>query len=113
MTSTECNEDLELIDKVLDMIPAETWHLVVPAVVGSLIDAMTSDVLESLTGSPTGFDRAEEILLSYYQGDSANHNLIQDAFKILGPENTLYLLDAMQLDKYMEFKQQQEEQTNV
>ena len=109
MTSTECNIDLELIDKVLAMIPPDATHLVVPALVGSLIDAMTSDVLESLTGDPLGFDRAEDILMSYYQGDDALYNLIQDSFKILGSENTLYLLDAMQLDKYMEFKHQQQQ----
>ena len=112
MISTECNIDLELIDKVLAMIPPDVTHLVVPALVGSLIDAMPSNVLESLTGHPLGFDKAEEILMSYYQGDDALYKLIEDSFKILGSENTLYLLDAMQLDKYMEFKQQQQEQSN-
>ena len=109
MTLTECNIDSELIDKVLAMIPPDVTHLVIPALVGSLIDAMPSNVLESLTGDPLGFDKAEDILMSYYQGNDALHNLIQDSFKILGSENTLYLLDAMQLDKYMEFKQQQEQ----
>jgi hypothetical protein len=113
MTSTECDIDLELIDKVLELIPPDVTHLVVPALVGSIVDAMTSEILESLTGEPSGFDRAEEILISYYQGDNALYNLIQDSFKILGSENTLYLLDAMQLDKYIEFKQQQQEQTNA
>ena len=97
MTSTECNIDSELIDKVLAMIPPDVTHLVVPALVGSLIDAMPSNVLESLTGDPLGFDRAEDILMSYYQGDDALYNLIQDSFKILGSENTLYLLVALHL----------------
>ena len=113
---TNANEssciDLELVDQVLDLIPAETWHLVVPAIVGHIIDSMTSNVLESLTGNPQGFIRAEEILMSYYSEPNSERNLIQDAFKILGAENTLYLLDAMQLDKYMEFKQQQQQQNN-
>jgi hypothetical protein len=113
MTSTECDIDLELIDKVLELIPPDVTHLVVPALVGSVVDAMTSEILKSLTGDPSGFDKAEEILMSYYQGDNALYNLIQDSFKILGSENTLYLLDAMQLNKYIEFKQQEQEQTNA
>lgn len=110
-TPSDCT-DSDLIDKVLDLIPDETWHLVLPALVGSIVDAMTSDILTQLTNDPNGFERAEEILTDYYKGSDQKHSLIQDAFKILGSENTLYLLDALQLDKYMEYKQLNQVETN-
>lgn len=99
--------DLDLVDQVISLIPDATWHLVKPAIVGAIIDAMPSDVLEKLTNDPQGFDRAEEILMSYYNNVDQKFSLIQDSFKILGSEDTLYLLDALQLDRYIEFKQQQ------
>lgn len=96
--------DLDLVDKVIAMIPKETWSAVIDAIVSNIVDAMPSTVLEKLTGSIDGFDRAEEILLTYYRIDTRHEDLIIDAFKILGAENTLYLLDSLQLDKYVEVR---------
>ena len=96
--------DLDLVDKVVAMIPKETWSAVIDAIVGNIVDNMPSSVLERLTGSVDNFDRAEEILLDYYRIDCRHDDLIIDAFKILGAENTLYLLDSLQLDKYVEVR---------
>jgi hypothetical protein len=96
--------DLDLVDKVIAMVPKETWSVVIDAIVSNIVDAMPSTVLEKLTGSIDDFDRAEEILLDYYRIDGRHEDLIVDAFKILGAENTLYLLDSLQLDKYVEIR---------
>ena len=60
---------------------------------------MPSTVLLQLTDSEDDFDRAEQILFDYYELPERKLDLIVDAFKIIGEENTLYLLDSMQLDK--------------
>jgi hypothetical protein len=98
--------DLDLVDKVIAMIPSETWSAVIDAIVGNIVDNMPSTVVERLTGTIDDFDRAEEILLDYYRIPLRKHDLIVDAFKIIGPENTLYLLDSLQLDKYAEIRNQ-------
>jgi hypothetical protein len=91
--------NLDLADQVVDRIPPGTWLNVREAIIASLVDYMPSTVTERLTGDPTNFERAEEILSSYYAEDERNLNLIRDAFQILGEETTLYLLDSLQLDK--------------
>lgn len=90
--------DLDLVDKVVDLIPDHTWDLVTTYLVDQLVDNMPSSVLEALTDDPVGFDKAEQILTGYYQ-DASHHELITDVFNVLGPENTLYMLDSWQLDK--------------
>jgi hypothetical protein len=100
-TSNDCI-DLDLVDKVIALIPNNTWGVVVPGLVDALIDAMPSDVLIQLTGDINGFDRAEEILMSYYNEPDQTQSIIADTFKILGDEATLYLLEAMHLDTYKE-----------
>lgn len=96
--------DLELIDKVVALIPSVTWHSVLTGIVTQLVDSMPSNVLEKLTGSFDDFDKAEQILHDYYASDGVeNKELIIDAFNILGAEHTLTFLDSLQLDKYAEF----------
>ena len=90
--------DLDLVDKVVALVPGHAWDFVNGYLIDQLIDAMPSTVLEKLTGDPCGFDRAEEILNNYY-AESSHEDLIVDAFKILGAENTLYMMDSWQLDK--------------
>jgi hypothetical protein len=91
--------DNDLIDRVLDHIPRFAWTVVRDAIITNLVDSMPSWVVEQLTGDPENFDRADEILQDYYNSDERKFNLIEDAFKILGDENTMYLLDGLQLDK--------------
>ena len=92
--------DLDLVDKVHEMIPTSTWSVVTEGIVSFIVDNMPGAVLESLTGSYDGFEKAEEVLLSYYQReDVSNKELLVDACNILGTENVLYYLDSLQLQK--------------
>ena len=96
--------DLDLVDKVVELIPPITWDSVITGIITQIVDGMPSDILQKLTGSFDDFDRAEQILHDYYRSeDKDNKELIIDAFKMLGAENTLYFLDSLQLDKYAEF----------
>ena len=94
--------DLDLVDEVVSRIPDWTWSIVRDSLVANLVDSMPGSVVQSLTGDYDNFDRAEEILLDYYNSPERNRDLIVDAFKILGDEATLYILDALQLDKVAE-----------
>ncbi len=98
--TTESTEliDLDLVDKVVALVPGHAWDFVTTYLIDQLVDSMPSTVLEKLTGDPCGFVQAEEILHNYY-GDATHEDLIVDAFKILGTENTLYMMDSWQLDK--------------
>jgi hypothetical protein len=91
--------DLDLVNQVLEHIPRFAWTVVRDAIITNLVDSMPSDVVERLTGDPENFERADEILQDYYKPDERKFNLIEDAFKLLGEETTLYLLDGLQLDK--------------
>ena len=94
--------NLDLIDKVVNRIPEWTWSVVKDRLVTDLVDAMTTTILERLTGDPGGDDRAQEILDDYYASLNRNKDLIVDSFKIIGEEQTLYSLDSLQLDKITE-----------
>jgi hypothetical protein len=98
MTNDSSLIDLDLVDKVVALVPQHTWKTVQEYIIDQLVDLMPSTVLEDLTGDPVGFDKAEAILYEYYNTHS-NEDLITDAFKILGEENTLYMLDSLQLNK--------------
>lgn len=99
MTNETTNAiDLDLVDKVVAVVPGHTWDFVTTSLIDQLIDSMPSTVLESLTGDPCGFDQAEQILHKYY-AEASHEDLIIDAFKILGAENTLYMMEYWQLDK--------------
>ena len=91
--------NLDLIDQVVDRIPEWTWTVVKNRLVTDLVDAMTTTILERLTGNPNGDDRAQEILDDYYASFDKNKDLIVDSFRIIGEEQTLYSLDSLQLDK--------------
>jgi hypothetical protein len=99
---TEQLIDIDLVEQVVERIPNWTWTAVRDAIVANLVDEMPGSVVERLTGSYDNFDRAEEILIDYYKDPNRNKDLIADSFKIIGEEATLYLLDSLQLDKYME-----------
>ncbi len=91
--------DLDLIDKIVDLIPAYTWETVRTAIVTNIVDNMPGDVVNNLTGSYDDFDKAEEILYDYYALPEKQAELICDGFRILGQEATVYLLDSLQLNK--------------
>lgn len=90
---------VSLAEEVIARIPDHTWEDVKTAIITNIVDLMPSTVLEQLTNSPDDFDRAEEILDAFYLLPERKLDLIIDAFKIIGEDNTLYMLDALQLDK--------------
>lgn len=94
--------DLDLVDQVVTNIPQQTWEMVKEAIIVNIVDNMPSDILVKLTDDPTGFEKAEAILDEYYQLPERQSDLIVDAFRILGLEHTVHLLDSMQLDKVAE-----------
>ncbi len=91
--------DEELIDEVVRRIPDWTWESVRDAIIANLVDNMPSDIIQLITGEPDDFDTAEAVLYDYYPLPQQRRQMIIDAFKIIGDENTLYLLDSLQLDK--------------
>jgi hypothetical protein len=100
MTDSVLN--LDLVDQVFERIPEWTWTTVRDAIVANLVDNMPGAVVERLTGTYDNFDLAEKILIDYYTPTNKYKDLIVDSFKIIGDENTLYLLDSLQLDKIPE-----------
>ena len=94
--------NLDLVDQVIDQIPEWTWTVVKDRLVTYLVDAMPTTILERLTGNPIGDDRAQKILDDYYAPPEMNQDLLVDSFKIIGEEQTLNLLDSLQLDKITE-----------
>jgi hypothetical protein len=89
--------DLDLVDQTIALIPEQAWTQVRQAIVTALVDSMPDFVLEKLTGTYDGFDRAEEILYDYYQLPDLKQDLIVDAFKIMGAFNCLELLSSLNL----------------
>jgi hypothetical protein len=94
--------NLDLIDQVVDQIPEWTWPVVKDRLVTYLVDSMPTTLLERLTGNPAGDDRAQEILDDYYAPLDMNQDLLVDSFKIIGEEQTLNLLDSLDLDKIIQ-----------
>jgi hypothetical protein len=91
--------DLELVDQTIALIPEQAWTQVRQAIVTALVDNMPGAVVERLTGSYDDFDRAEEILYDYYQLPELQHELIVDAFKIMGAVNCIELLHSLNLSQ--------------
>ena len=81
--------NLDLVDDVVDRIPAWTWPVVKDRLVTGLVDAMPTTILERLTGDPGGDDRAQEILDDYYAPMTRNKDLIVDSFHTILPDESL------------------------
>ena len=95
----------DLITKIIAAIPQQTWPIVLTSFVENFVDNMPSEVLVKLTGEATGFEVAERILLAYYEESCDLPTLIKDGFLILGPENTIWLLESLALDKFIVLKE--------
>lgn len=89
--------DLDLVDKTVALIPGHAWTQVRQAIVTALVDNMPGSVIQHLTGSYDDFDCAEKILYNYYELPALSHELIADAFKIMGATNCLELLHSLNL----------------
>ena len=105
-TETEIKE---LIEQTVSLIPEHTWPVVADQLSARIVDTMPSEILEQLTGNPTGIEEAEKSLLNFYlQSKEKREDLIADSFGFVGAESTLYFLEALELDKIPEPKQKQE-----
>lgn len=89
--------DLDLVDQTIALIPEHGWTQVRQAIIVALVDNMPGTVVEQLTGTYDNFDRAEEILYSYYKLPEMQQELIIDAFKIMNAVNCLELLSSLNL----------------
>ena len=89
--------DLDLVDQTVALIPEQAWTQVRQAIITALVDNMPGFALEKLTGTYDDFDRAEQILYDYYILPDLKHDLIVDAFKIMGAFNCLELLSSLNL----------------
>lgn len=94
--------DLNVVDQVIELIPQWTWSVVKQTLINQLVNSMPTDILEKLTGDPTGDDLAQEMLDDYYRPDELNKDLIVDSFRILGQEQTLCILEGLNLEQYQE-----------
>ena len=90
--------DLQLVHQVIDLVPSWTWPVVRKKLSEMFTDNMSSVILTRLTGDPGGFEQAEKILNDYYNKESNNYELIEDAFRILGTTATLTALENLHLD---------------
>lgn len=93
MSTTSIN--MELVDDIVMAIPDGAWDLVKEKFVEVFVDNMPAEILRQLTGDVEGFSKAETILAEYYEADTQRIELIVDAFKILGPDQTVYTLDLL------------------
>lgn len=91
--------DLELIDQIMEHIPHWTWPTIKEEFIEVIVDSMTSDILQRLTGSPDDFDTAEEILRNHYVMPGAERELLMDTVKILGMDFVVNILDSLKLDQ--------------
>ena len=89
--------DLNLVDQTIALIPEQAWTQVRQAIITTLVDNMLGPMIEQLTGTYDDFDGAEEILYTYYQLPESQHELILDAFKVMGAINCLKLLNSLNL----------------
>jgi hypothetical protein len=98
--------DQDLVNDVvsrIDTICPWTWPIVLNKLVEVLVDNMTSKVLFQLTGDKTGFEKANEILFNYYsEYKERREKIIFDTFSICGEEQTLSILESLELDKVPE-----------
>jgi hypothetical protein len=87
--------DMNLVDDIVMAIPEDAWDKVKDKFIELFVDSMPYDILEQLTGDHLGFDKAETILSEYYAPDIQRIEIIIDAFRIIGPEQTAYALDLL------------------
>lgn len=80
--------DMDLVLKVIDMVPRHTWPAVLDAAVANIVDELPMETM---------FRMCELYLTDYYLQNPME--IIPDLFRIKGEKSALYLLDALQLDK--------------
>lgn len=87
----------DVTELIADCIPDEAWPIVRHAIIQQMLDNMPSDVMIELTGEPTAFETAEELLQKFYT-EAPGHKLIADSFDLVGKEETAFILDTLFTD---------------
>jgi len=90
--------NMDLVNDIVMAIPENDWDRVKEKLVEHFVDNMPSDILCQLTGDLEGYSQAETILAEYYEPDYQRTELIIDSFRIIGPSETVYVLDLLDLD---------------
>ena len=85
---TPASVDMELVLKIIDLVPRHTWPAVLDAAVANIVDELPMETM---------FRMCELYLTDYYLQNPME--IIPDLMRIKGEESTLYLLDSLQLDK--------------
>ena len=80
--------DMELVLKIIDLVPRHTWPAVLDAAVANIVDELPMETM---------FRMCELYLTDYYLQNPME--IIPDLIRIKGEESTLYILDSLQLDK--------------
>ncbi len=88
----------DVTELIADCIPDSEWDRVRNAIVVRIVDNMPSQILLQLTDSVDNFDLAELVLNTYYK-EAPNVELIADAFKLIGAEQTADLLDSLNIQQ--------------
>lgn len=92
---------------IADCIPDEAWPAVRHEVIQQMLDNMPSDVLIEMTGRPDAFETAEQILQQFYI-NAPGSKLIQDSFDLVGKEETVFILDSLNLTSTNEMQSMQQ-----
>lgn len=80
--------NMDLVLKVCDLVPRHTWPAVLEAAVANIVDELPLETMLRM---------CEMYLIDYYLQNPME--IIPDMFRIKGEEETLYILDSLQLDK--------------
>jgi hypothetical protein len=88
----------DVTELIADCIPDSEWDRVRQAIVERIVDNMPSQVMMQLTNSIDNFDFAELVLNTHYK-EAPNVELIVDAFKLIGAEQTADLLDSLNIQQ--------------
>lgn len=97
----------DVTELIADCIPNEAWPLIRHEVIQQMLDNMPSDVMIQLTGEPDAFETAEQLLQKFY-ADAPGHKLIKDSFDLVGKEETVFILDSLNLTSHNEMQNLQQ-----
>jgi hypothetical protein len=89
--------DLGLAKSCIDLIPSDKWSLVVKELTTDIVTLMPQQMMDEVTGDKGSQDMAEAILYQYYLVIADKEEVLIDAFRILGENQTLRILDSLEL----------------
>lgn len=93
---------------IADCIPDEVWPALRHEIIQQILDNMPSNVLIELTGKPDAFETAEQMLQQFYTKEPGS-KLIQDSFDLVGKEQTVFILDSLNLTSTHEVQNLQQQ----